>query len=56
MANLNKTSKRIENIQTKFNNYTLSTPVIKNRITKKILNINKSKQKLLKSCKLKPLN
>ena len=46
--NLNKTPKRNENYQIKLKNYRFLTPVIKNRVIKIILNINKSKEIILK--------
>jgi hypothetical protein len=49
---LSKYSNRNENTQNNYKNYRLSTPVIKNRVIKKILNINKSRE-ALKSPQLK---
>ena len=49
-------SKGSENNKTNYNNYRLSTPIIKNRVIKKLLNINKSKEIVLKSSSLKKLN
>ena len=57
--NLNITSRLNEKNNTnksKFINYKLSTPVIKNRVVKKLLNINKSKEIILKSNSIKSIN
>ena len=54
--NISMLSKGSENNKTNYNNYRLSTPIIKNRVIKKLLNINKSKEIVLKSSSLKKLN
>jgi len=51
--NLNMTSRRGEGGKTNFSNYRLSTPIIKSRTVKKLININKSKEIVLKSSSLK---
>lgn len=54
--NLNMTSKLNEKNRNKYTKYRISTPVIKNRVIKKILNINKSKEITLKCNSLKSIN
>ena len=55
-TNLNMTSRKSENLKTKFQNYRISTPIIKNKIYKKLLNINKSREIVLKSSSSKSIN
>ena len=54
--NTNLTSKKNDNKKTKYYNYRISTPVIKNRVIKKILNINRSKEIVLRTNSLKAFN
>ena len=54
--NTNLTSRKNDNKKTKYYNYRVSTPVIKNKVIKKILNINKSKEIVLRTNSLKALN
>lgn len=54
--NLNKIPKRNEKYQIKLKKNRFLTPVIKNRVIKIILNINKSKEIILKSSSLESIN
>ena len=57
--NLNMTSRLNENNKknkSKFSNYRLSTPALKNRVVKKILNINRSKEIILNSNSIEYIN
>ena len=54
--NTNLTSRKNDNKKTKYNNYRVSTPIIKNKVIKKILNINKSKEIILRTNSLKAFN